>query len=198
MTNELAGGVNPPQVPAAEVTGPAFDAAYWAHQPPEVRALRDISDADQRLSRASELAMKGFTIDVPIMAWGFDPYYTMKMRRDYGFTWVPSALQSPISVAPGLTVPGAQPYNPDAPPPGSIKVSLDLADYPPFEPPAPVAPPPAQSGSPVGDQSLGNIYHAQPWDHSPDGTQVVEARGKFVKRRIATPFGFMQFWEKIG
>ena len=200
MNTELTSGdIAAPQVGIPEVSGSAFDAAYWAHQPPEVREVRDMTDANQRLNRASELAMKGFTIDVPIMAWAFDPYYTMKLRRDYGFAWVPSALQSPVSIAPSLTMPGVAPYDPNTPPPGSIKVSLDLADYPPFNPPAPPATSaPAPSGSPVGDQSLVNIYHAQPWDNAPDGVVVVEPRGKFLKHRIATPFGFMQFWEKIG
>jgi hypothetical protein len=199
MNTELASGdITAPQAGIPEPSGSAFDAAYWAHQPPEVRELRDMTDANQRLSRASDLAMKGFTIDVPIMAWAFDPYYTMRLRRDYGFTWVPSALQPPVSIAPSLTMPGTAPYDPNAAPPGSIKVSLDPADYPPFNPPAPPAPAPVQSGSPVGDQSVGNIYHGQAWDSAPDGTVVVEPRGKFLKHRIATPFGFMQFWEKIG
>jgi hypothetical protein len=175
----------------------AFNAAYWAHQAPDVRALKDVADPSERAQRAASLAMQGLQIDVPIMAWGFDPYLTMKMRRDYGFTWVPTATQPRVTIAPGLSAPGATPYDPDHPIPGSIKVSLDLADYPPFDPPAPVTPAPTPNASPVGDQSIGNIYRAQSWDTSPDGAQFADARGRFVKHKIATPFGFQVYWEKI-
>jgi hypothetical protein len=179
-------------------TAATFDAAYWAHQSPEVRALKDISDSADRAQRAASLAMQGLQIDVPIMAWGFDPYYTMKLRHDYGFTWVPSAIQPQVTIAPGLTAPGATPYDAAHPLPGSIKVSMDVADYPPFDPPAPVVPAPNPSASPIGEQSIGNIYHAQSWDTAPDGAQVTEARGRFLKHKVATPFGFQVYWEKIG
>jgi hypothetical protein len=38
-----------------------------------------------------------------------------------GYTWVPSALQQPVEVAPGLTYAGAS-YDPSKPPAGSIAV----------------------------------------------------------------------------
>ena len=57
-----------------------FDLAYWASQPPEVQALPAITDPDQRAAQAATLATNGFTIDVPIMVWGWDAYLVMTMR----------------------------------------------------------------------------------------------------------------------
>ena len=93
----------------------AFDKAYWASQPPELRALTSIDDFEQRSLRAADLAAKGFVVDVPIMVWNWDPYLIMTMRSDYGYTWVPSALQPNVRVAPSVTQPGAVPYDPNAP-----------------------------------------------------------------------------------
>ena len=101
--------------------------AYWAMQPHEVQALRDISDDTQRAEAASELAYKGFAIDVPIMVWKWDPLVTMELRKSAGYTWVPSAMQAPVQVAPGLSFPGLPGYDPKNPPPGSIKVTTDFA-----------------------------------------------------------------------
>ena len=98
-----------------------FDKAYWLSEPPEVRDLQSL-DPDPRSARASELAIKGFTVDVPIMVWGWDPYLVMKLRQDFGYTWVPSAMQQPVQVAPGLTFAGQSTYDPNSPPPGSIAV----------------------------------------------------------------------------
>ena len=83
-----------------------FDQAYWASQPPEVQALPGMADPDQRATQAATLATNGFTIDVPIMVWGWDPYLVMTMRAQFGYTWVPSALQPPVTIAPGLSQPG--------------------------------------------------------------------------------------------
>lgn len=119
----------------------AFDAAYWAYQPTAVQALKnankglDASQTVQSVVLAQQLMSQGYVIDVPIMVWGWDPYATMYIREFVdGFTWVPSGGQS----AGGGT---------GVPPPGAIKVSTNLADYPPFAPPV-VPPPPATS--PIG------------------------------------------------
>jgi len=177
-----------------------FDKAYWASQPPELQALPAISDYDQRIARAATLAAGGFTVDVPIMVYGWDPYLVMKTRQDSGFTWVPSALQPNISVAPGVTQPNAVSYNPNNPPPGSIKVSTNIADYPPFQPPAATATPQQQTaanGDPVGVQSLGTLYLSVPGDNYPDGAKFTDSRGAFLKHVTFTPFGRTNYWEKI-
>lgn len=173
-----------------------FDQAYWASQPPEVRALPGIEDQAQRAKRSAELAIKGFVIDVPIMVWGWDPYLVMKLRSDFGYTWVPSALQPPVTIAPGLSAPGAIPYDPANPPSGAIRVSLRAEDYPAFNLPAPATSAAAANG-PVGVQSLGVIYYSIPGETFPDGANFTDARGTFVKHVVITPFGRSNYWEKI-
>jgi hypothetical protein len=100
--------------------------AYWAEQPQPVQALRDMPDGDKQAA-AVKLAQQGYTIDVPIMVWGWDPLTTMIERQNYGYTWVPSALGSPVEVPPGLSFPGLPSYDGNNPPAGSIKVSTDFA-----------------------------------------------------------------------
>jgi hypothetical protein len=98
------------------------DDAYWAKQPAAVQQLREISDPAQRAALGAQLANEGYSIDVPIMVWGWDAGKTTALREQFGYTWVPSALQQPLSEAPGINVPGLTPYDPANPPPGSILV----------------------------------------------------------------------------
>lgn len=100
----------------------SFDQAYWASQPAAVQALQNITDPNQRTELATQLANEGYTIDVPIMVWGWDPAQVMSLRESYGYTWVPSALQNSVELAPGISSPGLQPYDPNNPPTGSIAV----------------------------------------------------------------------------
>jgi hypothetical protein len=174
-----------------------FDKAYWTSQPPELRALPVVEDFDQRVKRAADLASKGFTVDVPIMVWTWDPYLVMKNRQDYGYTWVPSALQPNISVAPGVNQPGSVPYDPTHPPAGSIRVSLNMADYPPFNPPPPAPQQQAANADPVGIQSLGTLYLSVPGETYADGAKFTDSRGTFIKHVTFTPFGQTNYWEKI-
>ena len=115
------GTVTSPPSTAGESTTMSFDESYWANQPPAVQQLQDINDPSERAAAATQLASEGYTIDVPIMVWGWDPQITTGLRQSMGYTWVPSAEQKPVEVAPGLTVNGAS-YNPNNPPPGSIQV----------------------------------------------------------------------------
>ena len=108
------------QVPQDPVQ--SFNDAYWAKQPADVQQLRNIGDTGQRTLMATQLAAQGYKIDVPIMVWGWDPSQVTSLRQSYGYTWVPSALQNPVAVAPGLSDPGMQPYDPNNPPAGSITV----------------------------------------------------------------------------
>jgi len=109
--------VQPPQDPVQ-----SFNDAYWAKQPAAVQQLRTVNDQGQRTLLATQLATQGFKIDVPIMVWGWDPSQVTSLRQSYGYTWVPSALQNPVAVAPGLSEPGMQPYDPNNSPTGSIAV----------------------------------------------------------------------------
>ena len=100
----------------------AFDDAYWAQQPSAVQALRNMQP-EQRAAAAHSLAAEGYTIDVPIMVWGWDPSITTDLRQSFGYTWVPSALQNPVESMPGnAPLPGMTAYNPNQPPAGSIPV----------------------------------------------------------------------------
>ncbi len=170
----------------------AFDAAYWASQPPAVRALQGNTDG----SKAASVAILGYTIDTQTMVWGWDPCLVMSLRKGFGYTWVPNALQAGVQMAPGNTSPGNLiPYDPNNPPAGAIKVSTDAADFKPFDPPPPPKAPVVIT-NPVGAQSFGNIYLAVAGDASPDGTTFTDERGTFIKRMVATPFGRNVYWEK--
>lgn len=100
---------------------------YWAQFPKEVQALRDIPNRDDRIPVAWGLVERGFAVDAEIMVLGSDPYETMLMREQLGYTWTPAMGQPPIHVLPGLQYPGRASYDPNNPPPGSIPVSLDFA-----------------------------------------------------------------------
>ena len=115
-----------PPVPQAAKAPRNESERYWASQPKAVQALQDIEDPTARKLKAWDLAIQGYTIDVPIMVWGWDPQYTMELRKNYGYTWVPSALQDTVKIAPGLQMPGVTPYDPNNPPPGSIRVNTDF------------------------------------------------------------------------
>src|SRR5579863_7981207 len=117
-----AASTTPTETYTAPAPPESFDDSYWAAQPPAVQALRNIDDYDQRAQMASELAAKGYNIDVPIMVYGWDPAKITAARESYGYTWVPSALQNPVAEAPGISTPGAKAYDPNNPPAGSIAV----------------------------------------------------------------------------
>jgi hypothetical protein len=101
--------------------------AYWAMQPPEVQVLRNIQDEAERTDVAHQLADQGYKIDVPIMVWKWDPLVTMTIRKNSGYTWVPSANQTPPPTVPNCDLPGLPHYDPNNPPDGSILVSTDFA-----------------------------------------------------------------------
>ncbi|MEP7354275.1 MAG: hypothetical protein ABI824_13695 [Acidobacteriota bacterium] len=117
----LAGAVTaPPPAPTNEVD------AYWATQPPAVQVLRTLNTETERGAKAQELAKQGYSIDVPIMVWGYDPLATMITRKSEGYTWTPSMGQPDPQTPPGISFAGLQSYDPTKPPVGSIKVSTDF------------------------------------------------------------------------
>jgi hypothetical protein len=129
----------PPATPSATTTAttatttrPAPPAAteedaYWAMQPPAVQALRNISDETARGTLAKQLADEGYTIDVPIMVWKWDPLATMTIRQNSGYTWVSSGDQSNLPTCPNCDLPGLPAYDPNNPSAGSIIVSTAFA-----------------------------------------------------------------------
>lgn len=118
-----------------------FNTTYWASKSPEINAMFAAVQANPVnwnqicFAVASSLAAQGRTtavdlVDIPIMGWLWDPLNTMQLRLNYGYAWVPSALTPPVEIAPGIVVAGQPSYNPNDPPPLSIKVSVTLTDYP--------------------------------------------------------------------
>jgi hypothetical protein len=77
---------------------------------------------DERSQLAAQLSAQGYSIDVPIMVYGWDPAKITAARESYGYTWVPSAMQNPVAEAPGISTPGGNLYDPNKPPAGSIAV----------------------------------------------------------------------------
>jgi hypothetical protein len=121
-TDPVAATYATPSKPMAHWYAPnAADDAYWAQQPAAVQQLREMQ-SPQRDELAAKLASEGYSIDVPVMVWGWDAGITTQLREAAGYTWVPSGLQQQVSEAPGLNSPGFTPYDPLKPPPGSILV----------------------------------------------------------------------------
>ena len=112
----------PEAAPAAATTTPSANDVYWAKQPAAVQQLRKIDDPGQRAMLAAQLSAEGYTIDTPVMVWGWDAGKTTLLRQGFGYTWVPSAMQAPVSAAPGITGGAIVPYDPANPPAGSILV----------------------------------------------------------------------------
>ncbi len=122
----------------------------WASYPVAVQQLR----GTMNLAQAEALAKLGVCIDNSIMVYNWDAALTQFLRFQYGYTWVPCGNQPNVTLAPFLSFPGVAPYNPNAPPAGSIKVSVNAADYQPAVPPAPVVVPIVATnivGNAVGD-----------------------------------------------
>jgi hypothetical protein len=185
-------GTNPYAVNAA------FDAAYWASQPDAVRSAFQSGTGTNLANTATTLATQGYSIDVPIMVWGWDPWFVMNYRQSMGFTWVPSALQPNICAAPGLTTPSCPtPYDPNHPPAGSIKVSININDYPPFDPPV-VTPANPTVTDFVGNLSYGCVYLALPGDPANDGATTTDTRGTFTKHKVAGLFGYSTWYTLNG
>lgn len=118
--------------------------------PPEIAALMALPTGQERYQQAGVLVQRGFNgldgapaIDEAIMV---DQEMTaedvMTVRKNNGFTWVPSWGQQSLPSMPGDAFPGLTPYDPANPPPGSILVTDDPDKFPHYGPmpPAPPAP----------------------------------------------------------
>lgn len=157
-----------------------FNNAYWAAQPPEVRALRDMLDrrvdigaSNQEIeAKCIELAMAGFKIDAWIHVWAWEPYQSMWLRQRHGYTWWPTILQpGGFDLAPGIIGMPGSPYDPKRPLPGSIVISTDLADYPPFDQPEEKPELKTPQGVPGVVTLAGRYRGIMPGDESPIGTR---------------------------
>lgn len=172
-----------------------FDEVYWAHQPPQIRVLKNLSDP--ALSTAArEAADKGFPVDVPIQVWKWRPWLVMMIREQQGLTWVPSANQEPLNLAGDALKYGfsGRSYEPKNPPPGTIKVSTRQSDYPAFDPPAP--PPAPVSGLVVGGAiGFDNRFYSLPAGlNVPNGGKVIQDGRMCTKSVVNGVIGQFHFF----
>lgn len=102
-----------------------FLKAYHLSRPAAVQRMREIHDFNLRKARALTLAKQGYIIDKEIdVDQHPDPLVAMSARQTYGFAWYPDMMAAPVPPPTHLPVP-----------PGTIKTSVSLADYPPLTPP---------------------------------------------------------------
>lgn len=136
----------------------AFVKAYWLAQPPAVRVLQHMpSDIGARDAKALELAQQGYNVDVPIMVYDWNPYWVMQVRENEGLTDVRDGTGS-----------------------RALKVSSNIADFPPFDPPPP--PPPHSDQKLVGANAFGNVYYStEAGKGILDGVQVTQDGVNYVK-----------------
>ena len=178
-----------------EMSHDVFNEAYWLSKPPAVRAIRSVPTCSpERWQAAMDLVKAGYIIDPDIEVSGLQPYETMYWRKYYGYTWIPKFPDAPSwTLMPGITgLPGI-PYDPTNAPKDSIKVSLDSADYPPYDPPRPITLPIPVEAKPWWERPLGSgKYAVRIGDTSPDGT----ISSGYVKRVKEGPFGSWSWWEE--
>jgi hypothetical protein len=105
------------------VTQASFDAAFKAAQPKAVQEF--MANPARTQTQALALANEGYVIDLVTMYWGWDAYQQTVQRLSLGYAWVPAANQPPVTLAPGLQLPGYQPYEPGVIPAGAIIVTLN-------------------------------------------------------------------------
>lgn len=166
-----------------------FDAAYYGAQDPRKQPLYagrpgSANPTGANLTQAETLALinqliaSGVTIDEQIDYWGWDPYTVMSMREVQGVLWVMPGLGNVAGLNEVVT-PGE--FS-GTPPPGAIKTSTSIADYPPFPVPAP---PPAGAVDPVGPQEIGPYYGVV--GTNPPATYT-DTRGTFKLVQIPSAF----------
>lgn len=119
------------------VTQASFDAAWKAAQPKAVQAFLNLPGNERTIQAATTLAEAGYIIDMVTMVWAWDAYQQTVNRLNLGYTWVPSLLQPPVTLAPGLQMTGYQQYEPTVIPAGAIVVTLDEALLPAIYTPLP-------------------------------------------------------------
>ena len=140
------------------------------------------------------LQSQGVLIDEQIDYWGWDPYTTMVTRVGAGLNWV-----YPLGTGPSNPIAGNQ----AGPPPfGTIKVSTNPADFPPYNktnPPSPVV----FSVNPIGvlevaygqPNGIGDLYAQSPnWIST--STTWVDSRGTFTKIFLIELMGTISVWKK--
>ena len=180
-----------------------FNNFYWAAQPTPLQASQY---APFSPTEALALIAQDYVVDNEIMVIGWDAYLCMIRRLADGYVWYPNAEMPPVTIAPGLSLPGFVTYNPTAAPNGAISVSLNPADYPSFTvPPAPL-PPTDLVGAAYGfnytyQQKAYPAYMSNPGTDNSSVSSFstyTDVRGTFTKIVNNTPFGAEVFWILTG
>jgi hypothetical protein len=128
-----------------------FEKNYWLSKNPRIVETYKSQLRSTKMERQNafqilatelhneRLEAQGDLVDYPIMVELKSPYVMMvEIRKPAGYTWVPNALQNPIGNVPGIAIPNVQPlpgqipYDPTRPPPQSILVLTDAAEYKPY------------------------------------------------------------------
>jgi len=157
--------------------------------------LLQLSDAERQRLITSLLAAD-VLLDLQIDVWQWDPYTTMQTRLGNGQMWTYCIGQGPTNpVAGSQTGP---------PPPGTLLVSINPADFPAY-PSIPPAPLPAPSPDPIGileiaygaPHGVGDLYQDMPGDPRPLGTMFTDSRGTFSKDALPELMGKVVLWRKI-
>ena len=165
ITPPGGGAPTPGVTSSANAYQQLFDTTYAASKPPAFQPLYNgytwgssplaaQLTQDARWALVAQLIAEGWTIDEEIEFDGFDPYAVMYMRQLYGDAWVPAGLGNVAAT----TEPPSEYIGPI--PPGAIKVSTLLSDYPPYPVPAvnaPVIPPTPQVADPVGIRIIPQV-----------------------------------------
>lgn len=178
-----------------------FANEYWNAQPTPLQAARN-SPLTQ--TQCDAFLAQGLVVDYEIMQLGWDPFLVMLQRLTCGYVWFPNESMPPVTLVPGLQLAGFVTYNPTDPPNGAISVSLNPADYPPFNPPPAPLPVTDLVGLAYGPSVLYNYqgksyptYMSNPGSNNSaiaDGGTYTDARGTFTKIVNSTPFGAEIFW----
>ncbi len=159
----------------------AFNSAYWMSFPPIIRSTFDPASEEAyeaRKAKAVAFSQQGYKIDTFIMLMKQDPYVTMRLLQQMGFKSVPALGEEPVTLPPSLGGPSSA---------GSIKISLDLADYPPY--PVPVVPPTA-ARSPLGPLLTGSQFIAlMPESHTYANGESATFEGKRYTFSFPSIFG---------
>lgn len=169
---------------------------------PQVQALKNIEDFDDRVAAAVKLASEGYVVDPAQDAFQSKPFALLRARRNYGVTWVPSLLHDLVPmIAPGIFSPAQPPFDPFNPPLGAIFIPPvghaygDPGVGEPPKPPEPEGPP----QSPIGPHADGIRYLVNPLanDKTPSGGTYTE--GGITYRKVITS-GFaglkVMWWER--
>jgi len=170
--------------------------------PTEVLALRNIRKTLQRIAAATELASKGYTIDIWQDGYDIVPYELLQERRKANYPWVVALLKHAVTtVGPGITFPGDIPYDAANPPLGAILIpplGHALGD-PGVVLPEPEPEPEPEPVSPIGPSAGGSRYLFNPLsnDETPDGGIYTESGVSYLKVMRTGFAGILtKWWEK--